>query len=203
MAMGPDWPPEFSSIANAGYYVALRIGFAFPVDERNEFPEGWIDYYTQNGLMMFDPSVRWVYENAGAIRWSELPLDDPRGVLKKARSFGLSFGVVISCTGENHGGLRTFGTFARQDREISDAEIAVLSDHLSRMHGEASPPTNLTAAELEALSLVKDGLRLKEIAFRLGVSEGAIKQRLSGAKRKLGARTNTQAASKAVEYRLI
>jgi len=71
------------------------------------------------------------------------------------------------------------------------------------LHRSLNPPTNLTQAELEALMLVKDGLRLKEIAYQLGVSEGAIKQRLNGAKKKLDARTNTQAASKAVEFRLI
>lgn len=203
MALGPNWPDEFSSIATAGYYVALRIGFAFPVDERNEFPSDWVEYYTHNGLMLFDPTVRWVYENSGHTRWSDMPTDDPRGVLEKADSFGLRFGVVISCTSENHDGQRTYGTFARTDREISGDEIDTLSHHLRKLHIDASPPTNLTEAELEALTLVKEGLRLKEIAYRIGVSEGAIKQRLSGAKKKLGARTNTQAASRAVEFRLI
>jgi len=203
LALGTDWPAEFTTIANAGHYVALRIGFAFPVDERNEFPAGWVDFYTQNGLMLFDPAVRWVYENAGAVRWSALNIDDPRGVLATAETFGLRFGVVISCMQDDEEGQRSYGTFARHDRELTDSEIETLATHLSKLHSAARPPTNLTVAELEALSLVKDGLRLKEIAFRLGVSEGAIKQRLTGAKKKLGAKTNTQAASRAVEFRLI
>jgi len=203
LALGPNWPDDFSAIATAGYYVALRIGFAFPVDERNEFPKSWIDYYTQNGLMLFDPSVRWVYENTGAIRWSDLSTADPKGVLESAQSYGLKFGVVICCSDDDDGGQRTYGTFARPDREVSNEEIAVLSKNLTILHRSLNPPTNLTQAELEALMLVKDGLRLKEIAYQLGVSEGAIKQRLNGAKKKLDARTNTQAASKAVEFRLI
>lgn len=201
--MGTNWPSEFQAIASAGYYVALRIGFAFPTDERNEFPESWIDFYTHNGLMLFDPSVRWVYENFGAIRWSEIEIDDPRNVLMKASTFGLNYGVVVCCTSDDSDGLRTYGSFARQDREIFDDEILILSNCLTNLHVGATPPTNLTTAELEALQLVVEGLRLKEIAYRLGVSEGAIKQRLNGAKKKLGARTNTQAASMAVEYRLL
>ena len=201
--MASNWPIEFSSIATAGYYVALRIGFAFPVDERNEFPPEWIEYYTRNGLMLCDPIVRWVYGNTGSARWSEILASDTSGVLAQARKFGLNFGAVVCCTLDDPKGLRSFGTFARSDREFSPVEIVHLDFHLKRLHVMSVPPSNITKAELEALQLVKDGLRLKEIAFQLGVSEGAIKQRLSGAKRKLGARTNTQAASRAVEYRMI
>jgi LuxR family transcriptional regulator len=203
LAMAPRWPEEFSSFATSGFYVALRIGFAFPVDERNEFPPAWIDFYTQNGLMLFDPVVRWVYENTGWTRWSDISISDPRGVLACAATHGLRYGVVICCAGGDDTGQRTYGTFAREDREFSNDEIEILMLHLSNLHNAVGQPRNLTNAELEALTLVKDGLRLKEIAYQLGVSEGAIKQRLNGAKKKLGARTNTQAASIAVEYRLI
>jgi LuxR family transcriptional regulator len=201
--MASNWPIEFSSIATAGYYVALRIGFAFPVEERNEFPSAWIEYYTRNGLMMRDPVVRWVYDNTGSARWSDMAASDTFGVLAKAKKFGLNYGAVVSCLLENPNGQRSFGTFARGDREFSSDEIALFGFHLKRLHVMSVPPSNITNAELEALRLVKDGMRLKEIAYQLGVSEGAIKQRLSGAKKKLGARTNTQAASRAVEYRII
>ena len=65
MTGNTNWPVDFTAIATAGYYVALRIGFAFPVDERNEFPADWVDYYTSKGLMLRDPVVRWAYENSG------------------------------------------------------------------------------------------------------------------------------------------
>ena len=54
-----------------------------------------------------------------------------------------------------------------------------------------------------ALGMVRDGLLLKEIANALGVSEGAIKQRLKNAKKKLGAKTSTQAAATAAQHGLI
>ena len=203
MPINAQWPDAFPQIGTAGYYVALRIGFAFPLEEKNELPADWIDHYTRNGLMLRDPAVQWAYSNAGSVRWSTLEQTDSTGILSKAAEFGLKYGVVVCCVPENPKAQRSYGTFTRNDREITDDEIGTLSQHLSDLHRQALPPSNLTAAELEALDLVKEGLRLKEIAFQLGISEGAVKQRLAGAKRKLGAKTNTHAASLAVMFRMI
>ena len=98
---------------------------------------------------------------------------------------------------------RSFASFARSDREYTDLELKLLKAYLTRRHSEMAPPTNLTKAELEALSMVKDGKRLKEIAFELNVSEGAVKQRLKNAKLKLSAKTGAQAATLASQYGLI
>ena len=58
----------------------------------------------------------------------------------------------------------------------------MLTAYVTRRHIEKAPPRNITDAELEALRMVKDGMRLKQIAHSLGVSEGAVKQRLRNAK---------------------
>ena len=71
------------------------------------------------------------------------------------------------------------------------------------MHAAMAPPTNLTVAELEALRMVENGLLVKEIANALGVTDGAIKLRLKGAKAKLRAKTGSQAVSMARSFRLI
>ena len=152
--------------------------------------------------MLRDPVVRWVYENTGAIRWSQLAARDRHGVFAMAQEHGLRYGVAISYMTRQPSEERSYGSFARSDREFTAAEMLTLQEALRALHGQALPPAQLTDAELEALSLVRDGLRLKEIAYRIGVSEGAIKQRLAGAKKKLGARTNSQAASIAQEYRM-
>ena len=75
--------------------------------------------------------------------------------------------------------------------------------YVTRRHAEMAPPKNLTMAELEALGMVRDGKRLKEIAHLIGVTEGAVKQRLKNAKLKLGAKTGSQAAALASQYGLI
>ncbi|MEI2805152.1 autoinducer binding domain-containing protein [Albidovulum sp.] len=194
---------EFSAIAPAGYYIALRVGFAFPIAETNALPEAWIDRYTQRGFMLFDPVMQWLYGNAGTIRWSEIALPDPLGILIEAAGHGLIYGAAISCASTGTEGQRSFGSFARSDREFTDDEIGLLGQKLRRLHEATAPPTNLTEAELEALRMVREGLLLKEIAGRLGVSEGAIKQRLKNAKLKLGAKTISHGVSIAARHGLI
>jgi len=81
--------------------------------------------------------------------------------------------------------------------------LVELAELVEDIHIEMVPPTNLTAAELEALRMVKNGLLMKEIANLLGVTEGAVKQRLKNAKTKLGAKTSTHAATKATSFGLI
>ena len=54
--LGPD---DIAEIAPAGYYIALRLGFAFPVEEINNLPSEWVTHYTQQRFMMFDPVVRY------------------------------------------------------------------------------------------------------------------------------------------------
>jgi LuxR family transcriptional regulator len=194
---------EIRQLAPAGFYVALRIGFAFPMEEVNELPQEWVNHYTANGFGLFDPVLRWAYGNVGTCAWSQLNLDDPRQIMSQARSFGLRYGVVVSVFESGTNAQRSFASFARADREFTQLESKLLLAYLRRRHKEAAPPTNLTTAELEALGMVGDGLRLKEIAHRLSVSEGAVKQRLRNAKRKLGAKTGSQAAALANQYGLI
>ena len=194
---------DIQDVSPAGHYIALRIGFAFPMEEINAFPSDWVDHYTRNRLMLLDPVTRWAYTNTGVARWSDLKADDPHGILNVAATFGLKFGLTVSVFDNNAEGHRSFASFTRADREFSDLETRLLLAFLTRRHFEMLPPSNMTAAELEALSLVKDGKRLKEIAFELGVTEGAIKQRLKNAKTKLGAHTSTQAATMARQFKLI
>lgn len=194
---------EFASLSPAGFYIALRIGFAFPLAEHNALPQDWIDFYTQQNYMLSDPVMQWLYGNSGAARWSEITLPDPRGVLKEAARHGLRYGVAICFDDPGPKGQRSFGSFARADREFTDEEIAALAARLEWLHIAMAPPTNLTRAELEALRMVKEGFLVKEIAGKLGVSEGAVKQRLKNAKVKLGAKTGSQAVSTATGYGLI
>ena len=196
-------PEDFSTFAPAGYYVALRIGFAFPMEEVNALPPAWVAEYTAEGLMLQDPVIRWLYTHTGAARWSEITIEDPRSVLSRAAEHGLRFGLAVSYVTSGADAQRSFASFARDDREFDTAEIALLQNKLRRLHDARVPPSNLTRAEIEALTMVKNGLLMKQIADQLGVSEGAVKQRLKNAKIKLKAKTSTQAATLATGYGLI
>ena len=193
----------FSNLSPAGHYLALRVGFAFPMFEQYTLPPKWVERYLSRGMLMSDPVMRWMFENVGARRWSALNVDDPRGILNQASTFGLNYGVAICVMDDNPTGQRSFGSFARPDREFTDSEIDTLHDHLLGLHAAMVPPKNLTDAELEALKMVKNGLLMKEIANLLGVSEGAVKQRLKNAKSKLKAKTSTHAATMASSFGLI
>lgn len=192
-----------AELAPAGYYLAVRVGFAFPLAEYNALPESWVAEYTREGMMLDDPVMRWLYGHAGACRWGALDLPDPRGILARAAAHGMHFGVAVAQVDPGPKGQRSFGSFARADREFTDEEIDKLSLLVGHLHETSATPTNLTEAELEALRMVKEGLLLKEIANQLGVSEGAVKQRLKNARLKLGARNGSQAVSIAVEAGLI
>lgn len=196
-------PEEIGQLAPSGYYVALRIGFAFPMEEVNAFPPEWISHYTKQRFMLFDPVVKWAYSSVGAVRWAELSENDPQRIIAQARTFGMRYGVTVSVFDSSADAQRSFASFTRSDRDYTDLELKLLLAYLTRRHNETAPPTNLTKAELEALGMVKDGKRLKQIAYELSVSEGAIKQRLKNAKLKLGAKTGTQAAALASQYGLI
>ncbi|MEO1639452.1 MAG: autoinducer binding domain-containing protein [Pseudomonadota bacterium] len=198
--LGPD---ELEQLAPSGHYIALRIGFAFPMEEVNELPPDWVAHYTKNRFALFDPVLRWSYSNVGTVRWSEFPIEDPKRIIGQAQTFGMRYGVTVSVFDSSADAQRSFASFTRADREYTDLEMKLLQAYLTRRHNDTAPPTNLTKAELEALGMVKDGRRLKEIAYELNVSEGAVKQRLKNAKLKLGAKTGTQAAALANQYGLI
>ncbi len=194
---------RLEQIAPDGYFLAIRMGFVFPVFEKKTFPQKWINRYTSRGLVLSDPVMHWLYQNVGATRWSEINLEDPRGVLQQARLCGLNHGVAVCCADTDEGGQRSFGSFAHSEREFTQGEIDALTEGLENLHAETLPPKNLTKAELEALRMVKNGLLMKEIANLLGVSEGAVKQRLKNAKAKLKAKTSTHAATMATSFGLI
>lgn len=196
-------PSEIGQLAPSGHYIALRIGFAFPMEEVNELPAKWVEHYTKQRFMLFDPVIRWAYSNVGTCRWSEIAQYDPKKIIAQAQTFGMRFGVTVSVLDSGANAQRSFASFVRNDREFTDLEVKLLHAFMVRRHNETAPPTNLTQAELEALGMVKNGKRLKEIAFELSVSEGAVKQRLKNAKLKLGAKTGTQAAALANQYGLI
>jgi LuxR family transcriptional regulator, quorum-sensing system regulator SdiA len=185
----------------SGYYIALRVKFAFPASEFNNWPKDWVKHYGDHNLMLDDPLIRWAYSNTEAARWSALGVDDPKGVLKQAAAFGLRYGVAVSIKDQG-AAERSFAFFARKDREFFNEEVQFFTRYLADLHDEHAAP-ELTKAELDALRLVADGKRLKQVGHELGVTEGAIKQRLKTARLKLNAQTGTQAATKARSLGLI
>lgn len=198
-----DYTDTILRMAPAGFYLALRVGFTFPEEEMNRLPDPWVEHYTRHGLVVHDPLMKWVYAQLGAARWSDLEISDPQEVRLSARAHGLNYGAVSSAVTASEKGKRSYGLFFRSDRDFNDGELANLRILLETLHSGAKLERNLTANEVEALQLLASGLRLQQIAGKLGISESAVKARLNNAKVKLGARTASQAASLAAGRRLL
>ncbi|MBN2741599.1 MAG: autoinducer binding domain-containing protein [Rhodobacteraceae bacterium] len=195
--------PLFRTLAPAGYYVALRVGFSFPDEEVNCLNQDWVDVYTQRGLFVHDPTMRWIYSNQGAIRWRDITLPDPAGVLALARQLDLGYGATISVSEGADRGRRSYGMLFRKDRELEDSELDQAFQALKRLHSRAQGGPSLTDAEAEAIRMRADGLLLKQIAAELAISESAVKARISSACRKLGARNAIELLAIASSRRLI
>ncbi len=147
--------------------------------------------------------MRWVYGNTGCIRFSEMAMPDPQQVRGHAAVFGLSHGAAVSVMAATDRGRRSYGLFYRDDRDFDDEEVSELHRIMGQLHKGPEDERSLTAAEIEALKMQSEGLRLKQIAGKLGISESAVKARLNNVKRKLGAKTQSQAASIAAARRIL
>lgn len=192
---------NLSDFAPRGHYIALRVRFFFPAEEENALPGEWVDHYSHSKLLLSDPALSWAYRNEGTMRWSDLKAHDPAGIITQSGHFGLKYGLVASHH-DSHG-IVSYATFFKADEDYTKADAKRALAFLQSEHQRSAPPTNLTNAELEVLRAIRDGHRLKRVAFDLNVTEGAIKQRLRNARAKLGAATGTQAATLASSYGLI
>ncbi|PTM80370.1 helix-turn-helix transcriptional regulator [Cereibacter johrii] len=188
-----DMREAFLQVAQAGFYVALRLGFYSPEDELNTFPEQFVELYTARGLALQDPLMRWTFTNHGALRWSAVDLPDPLGVVARYRQYGMRYGATICLAGRGPVPKKSFGIFARGDREFSDAEIVDLRELLTTLH--VNEPQSLTESQVEVLRMLSTGMRYKQMAYALGISESAVKARLKGAAQRMNAKTAAQAAS--------
>ena len=186
----------FESIAPAGFYVAVRLGFMSPEEEINTFRPDWIDFYTSRGLALHDPLMRWIYSNCGAARWSALNTEDALGIMAFYSGSGMHYGAVVCVSSDEARPRRTFGYFSRSDRELSQSELEELEARLRSLHFHpVQQEERLTKAQSEALRLLSQGMRLREIAHALDISESAVKARLKSAMARMHARTPAQAAT--------
>ena len=62
----------------SGFAIALHIRFTPPTYLFQSYPKPWLDHYSQAGLVMHDPIVRWGLQNVGRLRWSDLGVDRRR-----------------------------------------------------------------------------------------------------------------------------
>lgn len=191
---------DVQRLAPVGYFVGLHIRFTSPLMTFQTYDQAWIDHYTENGYVLRDPMTAWGFSATGHVRWSDPHLPDPFKFFTEAATYGLRYGATISC-GPNKS--RTIASFARGDREFTDDEILELERIICHLHDLTQPPADLTRAQIEALKCIANGDRHAAAAAKLGISESALKARLSSARKRLMARTTAEAIQCAKNYRLM
>ncbi|MFT5743001.1 MAG: LuxR family transcriptional regulator [Paracoccaceae bacterium] len=122
---------DLQAASPSGFAIAFHIRFTTPDFLFQTYPKAWIDRYSEQGMVMKDPIVRWGFSEVGAIRWSELEETDEAGIIAQSQNFGMNFGIA-SAIDEN--GSRSVAGFARHDREFTDDEIAYLESALAELH---------------------------------------------------------------------
>ena len=117
--------------APAGFALAFHVRYSTPTYLFQTYPRAWADYYSQNGLVMSDPTVAWAFTSIGTHRWSDMADEDQAGVLTQAAEHGLKYGVSVAVLTDDS---RSMASFARADREFTDAEAAHLHDLTRQVH---------------------------------------------------------------------
>ncbi len=191
---------RLAMLASAGYFVGLHIRFTAPLFTYQTYDQVWIDHYTENGYVLRDPMTAWGFSTTGTIRWSDPSLPDPFGLFTEAARYGLHHGATIACGPIRS---RSIASIARADREFEDYEIAAAALIVNRLHQMTEPPEELTKAQTEALRCIAGGDRFAAAAVKLGISESALKARITSARVRLMARTTAEAIQRAKDYRLI
>lgn len=99
---------------------------------------------------------------------------------------------------------RMLEAVARGEAAITPATAARILAEFSRREHPLPPPTDrLTERETDVLRLVTEGLRNKEIAARLGISENTVKFHLKHILDKLQAQSRAEVAARAVREGLV
>lgn len=191
---------DLEAVAPAGYFIALRLRGASPLMTFTTFPQAWTDAYMENGYMLRDPVTTWALTVGGTIRWSSPFLPDPFGIFRQAADHGLKFGASVAV-----GPVKslTLCSLARQDRELTDDEIARAKSIVVRLHDLTELPKALTPDQKDILGEVAKGGGPSEIAVRLGVSEATARARIKQVCAMLLAQTAPDAVRRARDHKLI
>lgn len=144
----PDLLTQLSEICDTGYALAIHIRFTRPSLLYQTYSQEWNEYYSQNGLMLYDPVVRWGLENTGLVRWDALLEDDPHQVLAKSREFGLRNGVTFAV---GPASSRTISGFTRSGDPFDEEDLDVLSGLVDDIHSLTEGIEDLSEEEVAKL----------------------------------------------------
>ncbi|OOY18172.1 autoinducer binding domain-containing protein [Thioclava sp. DLFJ4-1] len=138
---------RLGEVSDWKFALGLHIRFANPTLLYQTYPQEWMNFYTANGLVFVDPTVKWAMTHTGICDWSELADQDESNVFGQAAEFGLRFGKAIAI-GETS---RSAGFFTHPSRKIEDAEAEQARALLEELHEMTKGVELLPEGELERL----------------------------------------------------
>ncbi len=175
-------------------------------------PPGWESLYTEKKFNQVNYLPREVRRRARPFAWSEVELRTP-AELDLAQALvdcGFPDGLAVPCHGPQGYVAVVSLAFDRleqvapEDRRAIEVASLVLHDHMSALPAvRAGGGQALSPRERDCMAFIADGFSDGEIADRLGVSEATIVTHVKTAKRKLGARTRTQAVARCLIRNLL
>ncbi|MEJ6402337.1 autoinducer binding domain-containing protein [Yoonia sp. 2307UL14-13] len=138
--------------APAGYAIGLQIKYTTPKFMFQTYAKAWLDHYGQQGLLMTDPTLGWGFENVGVVRWSDLQDLDIQGVLVQAKEFGINYGITCARERQDKAdGIRSIGSFARGDRDFTDAEVEKIHVAFNLLHDGTEDQAQLDPETIQQL----------------------------------------------------
>jgi LuxR family transcriptional regulator, quorum-sensing system regulator SdiA len=144
---------DLGALCDTGYLLAVHIRYTRPTLLFTTYPAAWLEHYSEKGMMMVDPVVRWAMSEStdnGAALWSDLALDDPGNVVASAAQHGLRNGMsfaIGSIASRTIGSITGSQPFSHTAKSQAEALIAAI-------HDLTSGAEQLDAKTLDALRAV-------------------------------------------------
>lgn len=181
-----------------------------PLVHHSTYPGGWIKTYISNSYFDRDPVIKAFHNASLPYDWSGLlsEVRDARDFFSHARSFGIGRqGMSVPVRG-THGERSLFSVNSdaskdawRELRTLAMFDWFVfayfLHETVFNATGlrQAREKPRLSMREWQCLQLITRGMLIKQIAASARISESAVRQYLRSAKRKLRAKTLSEAAA--------
>ena len=132
---------KLNAVCDRGFALAVHIRYTRPTLLYQTYAPDWSDHYSEKGYMLTDPTVHWGLANVGSMDWDMLIDQDPEGVIKAARSYGLTNGwtyAVGPATSRSLASMARTTPFTQEQR--ADVRAAIDEIHELTDGFENFPP---------------------------------------------------------------
>ncbi|MEN9895031.1 MAG: hypothetical protein RIR97_883 [Pseudomonadota bacterium] len=200
------------------HYAVLNHGFTNCLYIKSSHPEDYMKAFENESFLEDDLCTSVLWNELGPFFWHDdsnwdNATEEQKRRAQKDEELGMSTGVSIGFRFANGQGVSgiglacrwmTPGEFQARWQQNSDAILKYLNEFDILMRA-AMVKTRLvlSSRQAEVLGLHISGLKGKQIASLLGISEKRIEKIFSELRQRLGASSTAEAAAKAIIYSLV